>query len=284
MVRMTEGKLFYDLKELMPTVYGKYIIVKSSDSNCIFRRLFSVADAVIASRKRWTGYNIFVDWYDGGVSPFYTYFKLNITNEFATNYSDMPAETKSSILSTPISRDQLFSDPESVTGVADHRCVIYDSFYEYVPAALDSKAYDLMFQSVLRNSLKPQWRYGKMARGYHSDKYKNKFVVACDSSSIVESNKDQAFETIDRLLLKNLRSRIYIGGHGSKYFDELYDRYIERASFRRARFDDSNQDKLLDVIQMSLCDFLVGSSSSAHYIYAKNFLEPTNVIDLNENV
>ena len=96
----------------MPTVYGKYIIVKSSDSDCIFRRLFSVADAVIASRKRWTGYNIFVDWYDGGVSPFYTYFKLNITNEFATNYSDMPAETKSSILSTPISRDQLFQIPK----------------------------------------------------------------------------------------------------------------------------------------------------------------------------
>ena len=281
---MTKSNLFYDLKELMPTIYGKYIIVKSSDTDCIFRRLFSVTDAVVASRKSWTGYNIFVDWYDGGVAPFYNYFKLNITNEFATNYSDMPKATKDSIFPTPISRDQLFSDPSDIPGVSDSRCVIYDSFYEYSPSTLDSKAYELMFQSVLRNALKPQWRYGKMARGYHSDKYKNKFVVACDSNSIVESNKDRAFEVIDRLLLKNLRSRIFIGGYGSKYFDELYDRYIDRASFRKSRFDDVNQDKLLSAIQMSLCNFLVGSNNSADYIYAKNFLEPTNTIDLNENV
>ncbi len=284
MVLMSKEPVFYDLKDLMPTVFGKYIIVKGSDTDCIFRRLFSVADAIIASRKRWTGYNVFVDWYDGIVNPFYTYFKLNITNEFATNYSDMPDATRNSVFENPINRDQLFSNPVDLGDISNYSCVIYDSFYEYVPESMDSNAYKLMFQSVLKNSLKPQWRFGKMARGYHADKYKGKFVIACDSESIVESNKDKAFKYIDDLLIKNLRSRLYIHGFGSKYFDELYDRYIGRASFRKPRFEDSNQDKLLSVIQMSLCDFLVGSSNSAAYIYAKNFLEDSNLIDITKDV
>ena len=267
MVNRVSDSDFYKLKEIMPAIYGKYIIVKGSHTDCVLERLFLVADAIILCRKRWAGYNIFVDWYDGKTNPFYTYFKLNIVNEFATNYSDMPLDTRSSIYETPIDRNALNSGPNS--DLLKYRCVIYDD--EYDLSLQSDSTYNLMFQNVLKNSIRPLWNLGKVARGYNRDKYRSKYTVGFDTTGITEDNYESSVSYVDNLLLSNLKSRVFLTGYGSKYFNTILSRYTARASFRKPRYDDPNQDSLLSAIQISLCNFLVGSNRSYVYNYAKNF-------------
>lgn len=274
-----EYENFYNLRELVPTIYGKYIIVKGTHPDCLFANLHGVAEAIVATRHSWPGYNVFVDWSDLTLEPFYNYFNIAISNEFATNYSDMPKTTRNSIAPTPITFDTLFDGPPA--NAEDYMCVVYKPDC-YIPQPReDADNYDDQLRTVLRENLKPLWEYQKIARGRHKDKYnKGKVVIGCDCRYICEDTLGDYCNYIDSLVVKNLKSRVFLTGASSIHYNYMLERYSPRSSSRKSRFKDPLLNELLSVIQLSLCNFIVGTDASPIYSYLSNFIEPDNMYNV----
>lgn len=270
---------FYNLRELVPTIYGKYIIVKGTHPDCLFANIRGIAEAIVAARHSWSGYNVFVDWSDLNLAPFYNYFNITISNEFATNYSDMPQATRDSINPTPITFDTLFDGPPA--SAEDYMCVIYkpDSYTLEPMEAVDN--YTGQLNTVFRENLKPLWEYQKIARGRHKDKYgKGKIVIGCDCRDISEDTISDYCAFIDSLVVKNIKSRVFLTGVASPHYNYMYERYAPRSSSRKSRFEDPFLNELLSVLQLSLCHFIVGTNASPIYSYLSNFIEPDNMYNV----
>ena len=270
---------FYDLKDMLPAVYGKYIIVKSHNSGCLFSRLFSVADAILASRTTWRGYNVFVDWYDDdSVQPFHKYFRLDIKNEFATNYSDMPESTLTTLCESVQHSDILKQPPteelSSYSGVKV--CGQFDL------STLDLEGYNVArFLRIFETSVKPLWNYAKSVRGFNKDKYRGsrrKNVIGCDMRSVTDSNRDSVVDAITVFIRDNLNSRVFLSGTSELHFKDFQRLFKQRSGYRKPKYEDIYLNELLSVLQLGLCDSIIGADDSYIHTYASVFFERTDCI------
>lgn len=270
---------FYKLQELLPAAYGKYIIVKSYNTGCLFARLFSVAEAILASRTTWRGYNVFVDWFnDDSVQPFYKYFRMDIKNEFATNYSDMPEATLSALCDSVQHPDVLKKPPTAELSVYSGVtvCGSFDL------STFASEGYDVArFLRIFRTSIKPLWQYAKSVRGFDKDKYRGsprKYVIGCDMRSVTDDNREAFVDAINTLVCDNLNSRVFLSGTSERYFKDFQRLFSKRSGYRKPKYEDVYLNELLSVLQMSLCDTIIGSHDSYIFSYASSFLEETDTV------
>jgi hypothetical protein len=265
---------FYKLRSMLPVIYNKYLVVKWQPTD-LYHNLFSVIDAVIATHGPWKGYNVFVDW-PGSDNPinFHSLFNLDIKNEFAHSFSDIPTQTLNNLYPGSLNRYELTSPPS--TTIAEYGVVELN--YEYDKAWLDSStSYTTKLKNTCVKKVKPTWNLQKSARGFYRGKFKsNVTTMGVDATCINEDNIAEYISVIDSVMRNNIKFRLFVCGV-SPLAMELIEKYRSRVVIRKPKLVTVDQNSVVEVGVLSLCDFLVGSTDSYKYNYAKQFIESTNL-------
>ena len=268
---------FYKLRSMLPVIYNKYLVVRWQPTD-LFHNLFSVIDAVIASHGPWKGYNVFVDWADSGIPiSFHSLFNLDIKNEFAHSFSDIPKETLNNVYPGSLNRYELTAPPSD--SISEYGIV--DLNHEYDTAWLDSStSYSTKFKTTCMKKVKPTWNLQKSARGFYRGKFKSDVTtMGVDATCINEDTLDDYVNVIDSVMRNTTKFRLFVCGV-SPLAIELIEKYRSRVVTRKPKLVTVEQNTVVEVGVLSLCDFLVGSTNSCMYNYAKQFIEPTNLYNV----
>ena len=208
---------FYKLRSMLPVIYNKYLVVKWQEGD-LYHNLFNVIDAVVASHGPWRGYNVFVDWSDsGGYNKFHDLFTLNIKNEFAHSYSDIPQATLDSVYQGNISRSELLAPPTDE--ISEFGIVYLDHVYD-TSWVSQSNVYSQKLKNTCVEKVKHVWNLQKASRGFYKGKFKPGTVtLGVDVTCITNDNLGDYISVIDSVMRNNLRFRLFVCGVSSAISD-----------------------------------------------------------------
>jgi len=264
----------YNLHELVPQAFRKYIIVRGTGTSCVLNRMFSVIDVLVALRK-WKGYNILVDWSDekfseSGHNIFYKYFKLLNKEHYAFSVSDIPFSTVAGCRADPITRDMLHEGCSSVD--PDITMVEYDAYFEHSFIA-DSPEHFSFLWNACSEKLAPRWAHNKSASGYYTDKLaKFNTVIGVDLDSLHDGFTDKAIDVINKLVCKHTDVRLFCSTIVDRNVDKLIcakfkELYGSRVKFRSFR-GNTSVDKIVHSLILSKCSYIVCRHPSLVASYA----------------